>query len=572
MKVRNIPVGVAVGLVRTILPIARTWRFRHTDDPASRWVPKLEANVYYTWHENLLPLTWLLAHQGVATLASQDRDGEIVARVLSDLGYVVARGSSTRGGAVGFRELVRAARAGRALILTSDGPRGPRRRMKEGTSRLAERTNRPIVPIGLATTAGLRLRTWDRFLIPLPGATVFVSCGEPIHASPGREADFEAALENEMRRCEAVASEARVGRPPRIDRGRRDPGGAGRGAVARAGRSDLERRLRAAWKRDRPPVALRAAAALYAGAQGLRTFAYDRKLLTAHAGGLPVVSIGGVTVGGSAKTPLAGAAAGFLAEAGHAVAILTRGYADELDLHKRWLPEAQVLGHPDRVRIARRAAAQGATIAVVDDGFQHRRLRRDLEILALDRDALARTSGRLLPAGPFREPWLAAARRADIVVLTGREVWSESVAEFDHEVRAALRGARLCGFVASISFETGSPAPVNAAAKGWGAPARPRLALTGIMKPNLFFDLARTQCPSIGEEIALPDHGSIDPADRSRVFQAAAEGGLLVTYKDLARIQPLVPDDTPLWALPERLVWRAGEAGFWQRLSEVGGA
>ncbi len=570
MKARDIPVGVAAGLVNAVLPLARTWRFRHVDDPATPWRPTLGSEVYYTWHENLLPLTWLFAHQGVATLASRDRDGEIITRVLSDLGYVVARGSSTRGGAAGFRELLRAARAGRALILTSDGPRGPRRRVKEGTPALAERTGRRVVAVGLATTQGWRLRTWDRFSIPAPGATVFVSCGEPMLARSGDGEALERELQIQTRRCEQAAAEGRFGLPPGVRR----PGGAEpeAGAATASGsvRSGLERRLRVAWKKDPPAPVLRAAASLYSIGQRARAGAYDRGLLAAHDGGLTVVSVGGVTVGGSAKTPLAGAVARFYAEAGQKVAILTRGYPDELALHKRWLPQALVCGHPDRVRLARRAAAEGASIAVLDDGFQHRRLGRDVEILALDRDALARTNARLLPAGPLREAWRGAAERADLVVLTGRESWSEPVAEFDRALRSEIE-ANGDAAVASLSIEAGEPVPINAAAKDWSGPPHPRLALTGIMKPNLFFALARARCPSIEREVALPDHGSIGISDRSKVLRDADEGGVLVTYKDLPRIEPIIAASTPLWALPEQLVWQTGEGAFWRRLSEVVG-
>ena len=547
MNARRIPPGVAAAMLRAALPIARTWRFRHPDDLGTPYRPRLSREVHACWHEHILPLAWLFAGQELSTLASRDRDGEIVARLLRGMGYVVARGSSTRGGQTGFRQLARALEAGRGVIIAGDGPRGPRRTLKEGTARLAAHAGGGVTAVAAAASAGWRLRSWDRFVIPAPGATVFVSLGRVPAGEDVDTADIETVLRGQVARCEQAAREA----------ARPRAGGRAGGAARRA----LEGRLRASWRRPRVAPALRPAARAFGLAHDARHRLYDIGVLATHDAGIPVISVGGVTVGGSGKTPLAAHFARLLGDAGHRPAILARGYADELALLAAEAPGARVWGHPDRVRAVRRAAAEGATVAVLDDGFQHRRLARDLDILLVDRDALRRTNGARLPAGPFRERWPWAASRAQAIIFSGREPWTAEVASFDGELRNKLAELAPGASIASLVFGTGPPEPANAAARAWsGAPA-PQLALTGIMKPNLFFARADAACASVRCHVPLGDHRAPRPRDGTALTAAAGKGGVLTTRKDLHRLRGCFDPGLPLWVLPETLAWKAGWPG-----------
>ena len=561
MSARRIPPGVAVGTLRAVLPIGRTWRFRHPDDPARPYRPVLEHEIHACWHEHLLPLACLFAGQGVATLASRDRDGEIISRLLRGLGYDVARGSSTRGGQAGFRQLARSFAQGRGVILTGDGPQGPRRSLKDGTARLATHTGGPVTAVGLATTAGWRLSSWDRFLIPAPGATVFVSVTAAGAGTTVTTRRIEAALEREVARCEQAAREARWARPPAIVR-RSSADGPGERRRGEEARRAIERRVRAHWRAPRPAPALRTAARAFGLVHDARHRFYDLRLISTLYAPLPVISVGGATAGGSGKTPVAACIARALDEAGHRTAIVARGYADELELLTREAPRARVWGHPDRLRSAWRAAADGATVAVVDDGLQHRRLRRDLDLLLLDRDALRRTNGSRLPAGPFREDWRWAASRADAIITTGREPWTDDVARFESELRARVRSLTDGVPIATVVFGTAPIEPASVGARAWTGPPAPRLALTGIMKPNLFFAQARAQCASVREEHALGDHGVPSPREHAALAEAAGRGGVLTTRKDLPRLRPFFAPDLPIWVLPETITWKAG----WEEL------
>ncbi len=568
---------------RLVLPLARSWRFRDASDPSRPPDRTLRPAVYALWHEGLLPAAVLYAGQGAAVLTSRHRDGEIISRILIELGYLPLRGSSTRGGAEGLRAMIRAGCAGRPLAFTPDGPRGPARRSKPGVIAAATGAGLPIIPVGLAATRGRRLNSWDGFLVPTPGAVVLVSQGAPI--PPGRADDptealrqLDAAITRELELCEARArllrrgvslppvravSPVRLVAPPtgaveapaagvhpagvRPAAGVQPPPGAVRALSARR-RVALEAHVRAAWK-GRPPVWLRGAAALFGLAAEARHFAYDAGLVRSRRAPLPVISVGGLTVGGSGKTPIAAAVGRWLTDAGHAVAVLTRGYADEVALHRTLNPEARVWGHPDRLAVARLAKEAGARVVVLDDGFQHRRLARDLEVVVLDLDALRRTNRRRLPAGPFRER-LGALARADAIVLAGREAATEVADELAEWADRRLPGVP----VVRCDLRSAGPAPANRAAleRHGMDDVRPTVALTGIMKPHLFFDLVG---PSVEERYALPDHHSPTPAELDRHLSSAGEHGVVMTLKDIARFGDMVPPDVPLWYLEERLEW-----------------
>jgi tetraacyldisaccharide 4'-kinase len=152
----------------------------------------------------------------------------------------------------------------------------------------------------------------------------------------------------------------------------------------------------------------------------------------------PVISVGNITVGGTGKTPVAARLANLLLERGRRVAVLLRGYkgrpiqfddeqreaavgrwrkeSDEAMVLRRRCPRAMVMVDPDRSASARRALAKGADALVLDDGFQHRKVARDLNVVLIDATAPF-GHGHLLPRGLLREP-TRSLRRADILILT----------------------------------------------------------------------------------------------------------------------------------------------------------
>jgi lysophospholipid acyltransferase (LPLAT)-like uncharacterized protein len=168
---RDAAAGVAgAALVHGLLATTRVERVHH--ERLLDFRRRREPVIFVFWHGHLLPLVHYQRHEGIVVLVSEHSDGEIIARILHRSGFGTARGSSTRGGARGLRELVRAGREGRDLAVTPDGPRGPRHQVKAGALAAAQMTGFPLLPLAVRVSSAWRLDSWDHFLIPKPFSKV----------------------------------------------------------------------------------------------------------------------------------------------------------------------------------------------------------------------------------------------------------------------------------------------------------------------------------------------------------------------------------------------------------------
>lgn len=179
---------VGVWLVRAL---GWTWRIRVTHDGGLRRLR--EANgpfIYSLWHGHMLPLLYHHRDQGVAILISEHSDGEIIARIAASFGFRPIRGSTSRGAARALLGLARVLTDGGLLAITPDGPRGPAKSYAPGAAIVAQRTRAPVIGAAASAKWSWRLKTWDRFLIPLPFSVVHVAYSDPvrIEATDLREA------------------------------------------------------------------------------------------------------------------------------------------------------------------------------------------------------------------------------------------------------------------------------------------------------------------------------------------------------------------------------------------------
>jgi lysophospholipid acyltransferase (LPLAT)-like uncharacterized protein len=168
--------------------------------------------IYAFWHGRMWLLAPRLRSRGAAVLVSLSADGEVIAGILGRLGYRLARGSSSRGGAGGLLELEGHLRAGRSVALTPDGPRGPRHRAQFGAVSLAAASGKPILPLAAAARGAWTLSSWDSFQIPWPGTRGVIVFGEPMEVP--RDGDLEGwrvRLEETLNAVEAEA-DREVGR------------------------------------------------------------------------------------------------------------------------------------------------------------------------------------------------------------------------------------------------------------------------------------------------------------------------------------------------------------------------
>jgi tetraacyldisaccharide 4'-kinase len=297
---------------------------------------------------------------------------------------------------------------------------------------------------------------------------------------------------------------------------------------------------------------------------------------------VPVVSIGNLAVGGAGKTPVAIAVARRLAARGRRVAVLSRGYGatrrdarvvadgaqvllgaaeggDEPVLVARRLG-VPVLCGPRRAELARAAVEEHrADALLLDDGFQHRALARDLDVVVLDA-MNPFGNGRLLPAGPNREP-RAALRRAGLV-------WLSRADQAEPAARAALRALAVDATRRAPVESRHAPVEVvdGTLARGLGVGAlrgRRVLLLAGIARPAGFRRTLAGLGAELGAEAIFPDHHPFTEGELGRVLREAETARcelVVTTEKDAVRLPPGAAADPRVCAVRiEAEILRGGD-------------
>ena len=138
------------------------------------------------WHGRILAATPYFANRGIVAMASENFDGEWIARLLGKFGYGAARGSTSRGGPAALRQLVRDVKV-HGVAFTLDGPRGPAEVAQPGALWLAKVTGQPLLPFHSEAASSWTLNSWDRTQIPKPFTTVAMAIRQPIYVP--RDAD-----------------------------------------------------------------------------------------------------------------------------------------------------------------------------------------------------------------------------------------------------------------------------------------------------------------------------------------------------------------------------------------------
>lgn len=316
-------------------------------------------------------------------------------------------------------------------------------------------------------------------------------------------------------------------------------------------------------------MGLSAASCAYGLATGLRNFGYDHGLMPVHRASVPVISIGNITTGGTGKTPFAAWIVNWLLAAGQKPGLLSRGYRslgrdvsngkspagggpfenDEKLVLDRLCPGVPHIQQKDRVESARRAVREfGCEVLLLDDGYQHRRLHRDLNVVLID--SLAPWGyGHLLPRGLLRES-LSGLRRAEVIVLTRVE---QSSLENRRQLREQIARTTGRDDCVEVSFVPKRLVDVSWQPQSldWVAGKR-GMAFCGIGNPEGF----RKTVASLGIECAdfLPfaDHHHYDVRDLKTIAARANDRSaevVLTTQKDLVKIAPEKWNGPPLFAV-----------------------
>lgn len=292
--------------------------------------------------------------------------------------------------------------------------------------------------------------------------------------------------------------------------------------------------VRELWAVDEPRRAVRLLGSALAPAElafraavAVRSRWYDRKRLPAPP--IPVVSVGNLTVGGTGKTPVLRWLGDWFGRRGVRVAVVVRGYgSDEVELYRRWFGEEAVFVGADRREGVRAAGEGGYRLALVDDGFQHRRQARTLDILLVAAEDPWRV--RMLPRGRYREP-LGAAARATHVLLTRRtadrgavQAWRERLARVAPGV-PVLQVEMTMGDWSDLA---GGPAD---------APREDVLAVCSIARPRAFAaGLGRLLPAARIELVSYPDHHEYTAEDVAALLGRRNGRTIVCTDKDAVKL------------------------------------
>ncbi len=291
--------------------------------------------------------------------------------------------------------------------------------------------------------------------------------------------------------------------------------------------------------------------------------------------GVPVISIGNLTLGGTGKTPMVRWIVRFLRDRGIHPGIVSRGYGsveggenDEARELAWLLPEVIHLQNADRIAAAQEAVRKHHCQAIVlDDGFQHRRIARDVDIVLVD--ALEPFGfGHVFPRGTLREP-IEGLRRADAVVLTRANLVDaperEQIWQTVRQFAPAAVTAEAAHAPQSLLSANGSEIPLEEVR------GRKVLAFCGIGNPAGF----RRTLESLGCDVVafqeFPDHHRYQAVDIDRLLRQADQLGaeaILCTCKDLVKWPVERLHRTPVWAVRIDLEFLAGQAAFESLLVE----
>lgn len=299
----------------------------------------------------------------------------------------------------------------------------------------------------------------------------------------------------------------------------------------------------------------------YCTAVNLRNFLYKKNILPSYKPTAATISIGNLTTGGTGKTPITAALANYLTKKGFKTAILSRGYGSKLNPKEVniisdgekiyynaekggdepvWLaencPKTAVLTSSDRVKIAKYAQnVLGCNILILDDGFQHLKLKRDINIAVVDSQKQF-GNGKVLPAGPLREP-AENISRADKIIVVNK---GGSLSEIQG---LNFKTYTLCSFLTDYIYEIHSLEKLQNTSQSV-------LAFSAIGQPEQFYNLIKETGYNLVKTIDFNDHHIYTPDDINLIVQSAKDNNaqiIMTTEKDAVKVKEIC--DNNIYAL-----------------------
>lgn len=282
----------------------------------------------------------------------------------------------------------------------------------------------------------------------------------------------------------------------------------------------------------------------------IRNIGYNIKFLRSYSASVPIISVGNITAGGTGKTPLVIWLCKYLHHQGIKSAILTRGYktrpgaiTDEPALLARACADATVVVNPDRVAGAKKAIYhQSSKVLVMDDGFQHRRLKRDIDIIVMDATCPFGYD-RILPAGLLREPKTSLARASAVVITRADLIDPSKLREVEAEIKRYTPNIPIAKTIHKITGAVGA----NKQKIGLDELRdKPVFAFCGIGNPDAFFESLQSHSMKLVGTQVFDDHHIYSIDDMETMASQAKNCGaeiILCTQKDWVKSAMLLPAD-----------------------------
>lgn len=298
----------------------------------------------------------------------------------------------------------------------------------------------------------------------------------------------------------------------------------------------------------------------------LRNYGYDHSILTVKKASAPVISVGNLTLGGTGKTPLVAWLAHWFAQHNKKPAIISRGYkaktgqlSDEAAELKILLPTVPHYANKQRIIVAREAVAKGSDVLLLDDGFQHRQIGRDLNLVTIDAtDPFG--CNRLFPRGLLREP-LWGLKRADALVLTRTDQVSIKTRNEIQEQCFQFVGSHDKPWIetehrpSNLRLVDGTTQPLKTLQD------KRILSLSAIGNPAAFHRTLTTLGHEPVATLTFPDHHTYTTDDIHRISEETESVGaeiIVTTLKDLVKLPLASVRNRPLCALEIGIQFQTG--------------
>lgn len=196
-----------------IVYLTSKWEFIKIDSQSRNEALEHGNALYALWHNRIAFGMYIFRSlDGIHALVSSHTDGKIITDVIKLMGYQVIEGSSNRNPIGATKHIIKVLLAGGGVVITPDGPRGPVYKINSSITKIAYKTNKPIIPLSCMPTKYMRLKSWDQLVLPKPFGVIKVIIGEPITLS-GNEKEDNELLEKRLRYLTSMVEETKENSP-----------------------------------------------------------------------------------------------------------------------------------------------------------------------------------------------------------------------------------------------------------------------------------------------------------------------------------------------------------------------